>query len=107
MHITLQTGRRTEETEISGVGGEGVTAREFRSYGLPLEIVTSFRYLGQMISVADNNWPVVVRNLSRARAVWRRMARILNRKGAAPRMSGLFFRPWYRQCCSLYRRPVW
>ena len=41
--------------------------------------------------VADNDWPVVVRNLSRARAVWKRMTRILSREGAEPRVSGFFF----------------
>ena len=44
-----------------------VTARSFSSYGLPLYIVTSVRYLGQVILKADNNFPAVVRNLSRAR----------------------------------------
>ena len=31
---------------------------------------------------ADNKWPAVVGNLSRARAVWKRMTRIISRKGA-------------------------
>ena len=55
-------------------------------------MVTSFRYLGRVISVVDDDWPEVVKNLSRARAVWRRMTCILRREGAAPRVSGLFFK---------------
>ena len=47
-------------------------------------MVTSFRYLGRVILTADDEWRVVVKKLSRARAVWRRMAHILSRKGAAP-----------------------
>ena len=44
-----------------------------------------------MISAADNNWPAVVKNLSRARTVWRRIFRILIREAAAPQVSGFFF----------------
>ena len=41
---------------------------------------------------ADDYWPAVIRNLTKARAVWRRMARILSREGARPRLSGFFFK---------------
>ena len=53
-------------------------------------MVTSFKYLGRVILATDNDWPVVVRNLSQAKKVWSRMSRILNREGEAPRVSGLF-----------------
>ena len=56
-----------------------VTSRAFSTYGSPLEMVTSFVYLGRVISSADENWPEVVRNLSKVRAVLRRMTRILSR----------------------------
>ena len=39
---------------------------------------------------ADENWPVVVKNLARSRAVWKSMMRILIREGAQPRVSGFF-----------------
>ena len=55
-------------------------------------MVTSFRYLGRLISAAENDWPAVVNNLSRARGVWRSMTRILSREGAQPRVSGFFFK---------------
>ena len=42
--------------------------------------------------MADNGWLVVVRNLSQARAVWKRMAQIFSREGAAPQVSGFFFK---------------
>ena len=61
------------------------TARAFSAYGRPLEMVTSFRYLVRVISAADNDWLAVVRNLSRTRVVWRKMARILSREGASLR----------------------
>ena len=47
-------------------------------------MVTSFRYMGRVISVEDYDWMRVVNNLSRTRAVLKRMTQILRREGAAP-----------------------
>ena len=69
-----------------------VTSWAFSAYGRPIQMVTSFRYLGRVISAADDNWPAVVWNLAKARAVWRRMTRILSREGAETRVSGFFFK---------------
>ena len=55
-------------------------------------MVTSFRYLGRVILAADDDWLSVVRKLSRARAVWRRMTRILSTEGVETQVSGLFFK---------------
>ena len=68
------------------------TARDFIAYWSPLEMMNLFRYLGRVISAADNDWLVVVRTLSRTRAMWRNMARILSREGASLRVSGFFFK---------------
>ena len=57
-----------------------------------MDMVNSFRYLEQVILAADNNWLAVVKNLSWARTIWRRMLRILRREGAAMWLSGLFFK---------------
>ena len=67
------------------------TARAFSAYGRPLEIVTSFKYLGQVISAADDDWPAAEKKLAWARKVWSRTSRKLSREGAAPWVSGLFF----------------
>ena len=69
-------------------------------------MVTSLKYLAQMILEADNNWLVVVNNLSRARKVWRRMLRILSREGAAPRVFG-FFLNGVVQAVLLFRSDTW
>ena len=69
-----------------------ITSRAFRAYGHPLEMVTSFKYLGRVISKADYYWTAVVRNLAKAQAVWQRLTRILSREGAAPWVSGFFFK---------------
>ena len=39
---------------------------------------------------ADDYWQVVIRNPSKALALWRRMMRILIREGVKPRVSGFF-----------------
>ena len=41
---------------------------------------------------AEENWPVVVGNLNKARKSWDRMMRILGREGAKPRALGMFFK---------------
>ena len=64
-----------------------VTSRAFSAYGLPLYMVTSFKYLGRVISAVEN-----VKNLSRERKVWSRMLRFLSREGAVPRLFGFFFK---------------
>ena len=76
----------TEEEE------RAVTSRAFSAYGGTLEMVPSFNYLGRVLSVADDDWPEVIRNLMKARAVWRRMTRILRREGERPRLSEFFFK---------------
>ena len=80
-------GAERKQQRLSAEEEREVTSRDFSAYNSPLEMVTSFRYLGQVISAANENWPAVVNNLSRAREVWRRMAQILSREEAAPRVS--------------------
>ena len=69
-----------------------VITRAFSAYGRPLEMMTSFKYLGRLILATDNYWPSVLRNLDRAKKVWSRMSRILSMEGAALRALGLFFK---------------
>ena len=63
----------------------------FSVYGLPLEMVTPLKYLGRVLSVVDDDWTTVVRNLVKARTVWWRMSKIMSREGARLRVSGFFF----------------
>ena len=53
-------------------------------YGVPLSLVTYFKYLGLVLVAEDNNWPAVVCNLRRARQKWSRLTLILSREGARP-----------------------
>ena len=56
-----------------------VASRAFSAYEHPLEMVTSFKHLGRVISAADDNCPAVARNFYWVREVWKRMKRILSR----------------------------
>ena len=64
------------------------TERALTAYGFPFYQVTPLKYLGRVLSEEDNNWPVVVRNLRRARQKWARLTRVLSREGAYARTLG-------------------
>ena len=81
-----------EETELVSEEERKVFTRAFSAYVRPLEMVTSFKYLGRFISETEYDYPAVVRNLSRSKKLWIRMSRILSREGADPQVSGLFFK---------------
>ena len=80
-----------------------IAERDFQAYERPLETVISFKYLGQVLMAVDSYWPEVVGNLNNEQKSWALMMRILGWEGAYPRVSGLFSRRWYRQCCFFVR----
>ena len=55
-------------------------------------MVTSFRYLGRLISAAEDHWTELVRKLSQTRSVWKRMTIILIREGADPQVYTFYFK---------------
>ena len=55
------------------------TEQYLRSYGRPLNLVPSFKYIGRIIKNLENDWPVVVRNLRKAHKKWAQMTSILGR----------------------------
>ena len=77
---------------FGGRGGKVGDLRAFSAYGLTLNMVLSFKYLGRVLLAVDDDWPAVIQNLKKARAVWRQMPRILIREGARPRVYGFFFK---------------
>ena len=40
--------------------------RAFQAYGISIKIISSFKYLGWVLTAAEDNWTEVVRNLSKA-----------------------------------------
>ena len=63
----------------------------FKAYGEPMEAVSEFKYVGRILTSTDNDWPAVAWNLKKARQSWGRMARVLSREGADPKVSRNFY----------------
>ena len=53
--------------------------RAFQDYSKPIKTVTSFKYLGRIITASENNYLAVVGNLRKARYIWAHLERILIR----------------------------
>ena len=66
--------------------------KKFFAYGIELEQVTTFRYLGRPLSATDNDWPALYWNLRKARQRWAQISRVLAREGASPKVSGMFYK---------------
>ena len=56
-----------------------------------MEAVSEFRYLGQLLTATDDDWPAVAGNIRKARVSWGRLAQVLVREGADPKVSQSFY----------------
>ena len=50
-----------------------------------------FKYLGRMLGRSDNNWPEFLRNIRKARKMWGRLDKLLQREGVKPEVSEKFY----------------
>ena len=64
----------------------------FQDYVIPLETVTSFKYLGRVLTAVGKDWSAVVENLRKAQKSCAWMTMILRREGAKPRVLGTFLK---------------
>ena len=85
-----QTNAEREQNEKSGDSRQR-RERAFNAFGKRIQSVKEFRYLGRILTSTDDGWPAVARNLQKARATWGRLARILGREGADPKVSRNFY----------------
>ena len=93
--------RRMAEAEL-----QDSTERAFEAYGKPLETVSTFKYLGLVMTAGYDDWPALAGNLVKARKSWRRLSRILIREGADKRVSGNFFKAMV-QAMLLFGEETW
>ena len=63
------------------------TATAITAYGIPFAPVSSLKYLGRFLLVPDNDWPVVVHDLSRVWQKWAWLTRVLVKEVADYRTS--------------------
>ena len=78
----------------------------FHAYGNKMRAVTEFWYLGRVMTNTDDDWPAVAGNLRKARVTWGRLARILGREGADPKVSRNFYIAVTQQVL-LFRAETW
>ena len=87
----MQNGSGRKIRRLTAAEGEAATGRAFHAYGKRMQSVTEFRYLGRKLTNTDDDWPAVARNLRQATVTWGRLARILGREGADPKVSHIFY----------------
>ena len=77
---TTQCAMRAERNIIQLAQEElrEISEKYFQAYVEPLQNVTVFMYLGRVMTVGDDEWPVVVGNLHKSRKCWGRLLRILS-----------------------------
>ena len=80
--------------------------RDFLAYGELLDTVTSFKYLGRVMTAGDDTWTAVAGNLRKSKKSWVQMTRILGREGSYPNVSGLLFKAVIR-AMFLFRSETW
>ena len=108
-HLAIAFFHRGEERKWRRLAEEEARARietAITANRIPLDPVTSFKYLGRVLSVADSNGPAVVHNIWRGRQKWARISRVLSREGADARTSGRIYMTVV-QAVMLYRSETW
>ena len=50
-----------------------------------------FKYLGNVISMDDNDVPAMPRNLKRPRKTWDRLSKVLEKEEISPKVAGMFY----------------
>jgi hypothetical protein len=77
--ILLQTARYAREATFS-------------VRNLPLEMVSSFSYLGRPVTTHCDDWTALHKNLAKARTRWALISRVLARERASPKVSAMFYK---------------
>ena len=78
----------------------------FQTYLRPISTLSSFKYLGKVLTAAYDNWEAVISNLSKVCKSWVRMSCILGGYEANARVSGLFYKAVV-QAVLIYRLEMW
>ena len=64
----------------------------FSTYGVNLENVKVFKYLGRLLAYDDVDTQAAMSNLRKARRVWARISAVLRAENASPRVCGMFYK---------------
>ena len=85
--IQCRTGTERKRRQLVEAEMRKTSEKEFHAYGKQMRAVTEFKYLRRVLTNTDDDWPAVYGNIRKARANWGRLARVLGREGADPKMS--------------------
>ena len=89
--LQCQKGEERKRRRLTETETRKNTERTFLAYGKPMAAVLEFRYLGRLLTTTDDDWPEVAGNIQKARMIWERLARVLGREGADPKVSRSFY----------------
>ena len=78
----------------------------FEVYREQLQAVSSFKYLGRILTEGDDDWPSVAGNMGKAKKSWGRLQGILSRVGATKQVSGKMFKAVVQQVL-LFGAEMW
>ena len=86
-----RTGTERKLQRLAEAEMRATLEKAFHAYGTKMRAVTEFKYLGRVLTNTDYDWLAVAGNIRKARANWGRLARILGREGADPKVSRSFY----------------
>ena len=72
----------------------------------PIKNVSSFKYLGRVLSANDNDLPAIVANVRRARQQWGQVAQLLVHEGVSTATMSYFYKAVV-QAVLLYGSATW
>jgi len=104
-NLCIEGAARKEQHETAVAAGRALLER-FTIYGEELERVETFKYLGRLLSMDDNDGPAVRANLLKARKSWARISRVLREESVPPRVAGMFYKAVV-QAVLLYGSESW
>ena len=86
-----RTGTERKRRRLAEAEMRKTSERAFHAYGKQMRAVTEFRYLGRVLTTTDDDWSAVAGNIQRAQVIWGRLAWVLGREGAGPKVSRSFY----------------
>jgi hypothetical protein len=95
-----------KDREADKVNKETIAETVFYVQGVPIEIVSEFKYLGRVIKNNDDDWSAVNQNVKKATATWGRVCKILSKEEANPKAMATVYKAVV-QAVLLYGSESW
>ena len=86
-----RTGTERKQKRMAEAEVRATPEKAFHAYRTQMRAVTEFKYLGRVLTSTNDDWPAVAGNIRKAKANWGRLAWVLGREGADPKVSRSFY----------------